>query len=108
MYNIEDLVSKIVTIKLTSGIELIAQLLGVDNDNNYLQLSNPRIVVINGEELALIPYLFTGPAESITIPTINLLSIVESHTESSKDYERIIESPEEVIQNAEPELVEDK
>lgn len=103
MYDIEELVSKIVTIKLTSGIEIVTQLLGVDNDNNYLQLSDPRIVVINGEDLALIPYLFTGPTDSVTIPISTLLSIVESHKQSADDYQRIISGTE-----ADQKVVDDK
>jgi len=90
MYNLEDLTGKIVTIKFVAGIEVVAQLAAHDEDNNVLELLEPRIVVINGEELALIPYLFTGPASMISVPTSQVMSIVETHERSAKDYENII------------------
>lgn len=92
MYNLEDLVGKIVTIKFISGIEVMAQLLANDEENNLLQLSEPRIVVINGEEIALIPYLFTGSSESISVPMSAVLSVVESLEKSAVDYEKIVEA----------------
>ena len=58
MYDLENLTGDIVTMKLTNGIELLAQLLGTDEDNNYFTLGEPRIVVINGADLALIPYVY--------------------------------------------------
>ena len=91
MFINEELVGKIVTIKFNSGIEVVAQLLAIDDDHNTLNLSEPRIVVINGEELALIPYLFTGPASSVTVPRDSVMTIVESHKRSAEDYEKIVE-----------------
>lgn len=90
MYDLEALTGEIITIKNTSGIEIVAQLLAHDEDNNVLELSEPRIVVINGEELALIPYLFTGPASMVSIPVSQVMSIVKAHERSAKDYEEII------------------
>ncbi len=62
MYNLDQLSGEVITLKLTSGIEVLAQMLSVDEDNNFLTLGEPKIVVINGPDLALIPYICTGPA----------------------------------------------
>ncbi len=91
MYDLEKLTGEIITLKNISGIEIIAQLMAHDEDHEVLELSDPRIVVINGEELALIPYLFTGPATSVTIPISQIMSIVKAHDRSAEDYNKIIQ-----------------
>jgi hypothetical protein len=95
MYDLEALTGEIITIKNISGIEIVAQLLAYDEDNDVLELSEPRIVVINGEELALIPYLFTGPASIVSIPTSQIMSLVKSHERSAEDYQKIIDVVDE-------------
>jgi hypothetical protein len=99
MYNIDELVGEIVTIKFTSGIEVVTQLTAHDEDYNLLHLSEPRIVVINGEDLALIPYLFTGPASEVTVPVNTVMTIVKSHERSAEDYQNIVNVTDE-YQNA--------
>ena len=106
MYNIEELIGEIVTIKFTSGIEVVAQLLSHDEDHNILHLSEPRIVVINGDDLALIPYLFTGPATAVTIPVNTVMSVVKSHQRSAEDYEKIVAVVDEYQQETKQEVIE--
>ena len=92
----EELVGKTVTIKFTSGIEVIAQLLSEDEDNHLLYLGEPRIVIINGEDIALIPYLFTAPSATVSVPTSTVLSIVETFESSTKDYHKIVKNTQKV------------
>jgi len=104
MYDLDKLTGEIITLKNISGIEIIAQLMAHDEDNNVLELSEPRIVVINGEDLALIPYLFTGPASSVTIPTSQIMSLVKAHERSTEDYNKIVE----VVDEYQEEVDDDK
>lgn len=106
MYNIDELIGEIVTIKFTSGIEVVTQLLSHDEDHSILHLSEPRIVVINGDDLALIPYLFTGPATAVTIPVNTVMSIVKSHQRSAEDYEKIVAVVDEYQQQAAEDVIE--
>ena len=65
MYNLEDDLGKVKSIKLSNGVEVIASLLSITDD--YLNLGEPRVVVINDDELALIPYIFTGSSEEVVV-----------------------------------------
>jgi len=91
MYNVDELVGKIVTIKLNNGIEIIARLTAnpLDPYTAYV-LQHPRTVVAAEKELALIPYLFTGEGKEVVISTMSVQTIVESLPESAKGYEDII------------------
>ena len=89
MYNLDQLSGEVITLKLTSGIEVLAQMLSVDEDNNFLTLGEPKIVVINGPDLALIPYIFTGPTEEVTMPLSSILSVCKATDASQQDYEAL-------------------
>jgi hypothetical protein len=91
MYNLDQLSGEVITLKLTSGIEVLAQMLSVDEDNNFLTLGEPKIVVINGPDLALIPYIFTGPTEEVTMPLSAILSVCKATNASKQDYEALNE-----------------
>ena len=93
MYNLEELTGEVISLKLISGIEVLTQLLGVDSDEKLFTVGNPRIVVINGADLALIPYIFTGPSESVTMPMSAILSVCQSSDDSKADYEALITPP---------------
>lgn len=89
MYNLEELSGEVITLKLISGIEILAQLLGVDEDNKLFTVGEPKIVVINGADLALIPYIFTGSSEEVTMPLSAILSVCKASNESKDDYEAL-------------------
>lgn len=98
MYNLEELSGEVVTLKLTSGIEILSQLLGVDDDNKLLTLGIPKIVVINGPDLALIPYIFTGPTDEVTMPLSAILSVCKASNDSKADYEALNIEEAEIIE----------
>ena len=91
MYNLDQLSGEVITLKLTSGIEVLAQMISVDEDNNFLTLGEPKIVVINGPDLALISYIFTGPTEEVTMPLSAILSVCKATNASKQDYEALNE-----------------
>lgn len=96
MYNLEELTSEVITLKLISGIEVLSQLLGVDEETGVITVGNPRIVVINGPDLALIPYIFTGPSDVVTMPISAILSVCKATDDSTADFESVINSEIEV------------
>ena len=89
MYNLEELSGEVITLKLISGMEILAQLLSVDEDNKLFTVGEPKIVVINGADLALIPYIFTGSSEEVTMPLSAILSVCKASNESKDDYEAL-------------------
>ena len=98
MYNTQDLVGEVVTIKLNSGLEILSLLQGVDDDYQYLTLKNPRNLVINGEggQLALVPYVFTATDEEIIMNASNVLSVNLTSETSKEDYIKIVETNESI------------
>ncbi|MDA8842259.1 hypothetical protein N9N08_01145 [bacterium] len=91
MYNTEALIGKIITIKLVSGVELMAKLMSFVKDDNIVILEEPRTVVIMENQIAVVPYQYTGPSNEVSMKTDNILSIVESIENSANDYLRLLE-----------------
>ena len=51
---------KVVSVKTTAGIELIATLMGFDEKTLTLTLQQPRLVVVAEDSIAVVPYTFTS------------------------------------------------
>jgi hypothetical protein len=96
MYNTENLIGDVVTIKVSSGIEILATLIGVDEEFRYLTVTHPRNLVINSDsgELALVPYVFTSSADEIVMNTSEILSVSLTAEESKEDYLNLVEKDE--------------
>ena len=91
MYNLKEDLGKIKSIKLANGVEIIATLLAVDSKTGIVNLGEPRVIVINDDELALIPYIFTGASEEVIIALSQIQSMVDTLPQSASDYTGIIE-----------------
>lgn len=91
MYNLKEDLGKIKSIKLANGVEIIATLLAVDEENELVNLGEPRVIVINDDELALIPYIFTGDSAEVMVKTTQIQSMVNTLPQSATDYTNIIE-----------------
>lgn len=90
LYNAQDLLGKVVTLKTTKGDEIIATLLGFDKDTNTLTLEYPKIVVVAGDTVALAPFALTAKADMIITEAKNFLAVMESLESTVKDYEDLI------------------
>ena len=93
MYNLQDDLGKVKSIKMSNGVEVIATLLSVTED--FINLGEPRVVVINDDELALIPFVFTGSSEEVVVRFSEVQTIVDTLEQSAKDYRNIIEGNQE-------------
>ena len=91
MYNAKELVGKVVTIKLTSGVEVIGFLLALNEESNMLNLKNPSTVVIYDDEIAVIPFMYTGTTEEVIMSLDQVLTVVKSNEKSEADYLKLHE-----------------
>ena len=91
MYNAKELVGKVVTIKLTSGVEIIGLLLALNEKNNMLNLKNPNTVVIFEDEVAVIPFMYTGSTDEVIMPLDQVLTLVRTNEKSENDYLKLHE-----------------
>ena len=94
MYNLQEDLGKVKSIKLSNGVALVASILAIDEDKGFINLGEPRVVVINDDELALIPYIFTGPSDEVIVRLSEIQSMVDTLEQSAKDYTSIIEEKE--------------
>ena len=62
---LKNSLGKVVSVKTTAGIELIATLIGYDEKNLTLTLNKPRLVVVAEENIAVVPYTFTSKSEEV-------------------------------------------
>jgi hypothetical protein len=69
---------EVVTLKLTSGEELIAKL--IDDGPVYLKLSKPLVLSMSPQGIGMVPYLFTvSPEKEIKInkSTVTVLEVTD-------------------------------
>jgi hypothetical protein len=78
----------VITIKFNNGIEIIARLLAVDK--SVLYINKPRVVVVKENQLALVPYLFTGDDAEVIVDGGSIQTVVETLASSAAEYETIV------------------
>lgn len=76
---------EVVTIKLTSGEELIARL--VEDGSNYYRLSKPMVLSMTAKGIGMVPYLFTvDPDKEINLNKSTVTVIIGSDKQFSDQY----------------------
>jgi len=78
-------INDVVTIKLTSGEELIATL--VEENTNYIKVGKPRVLVNAAQGLGMSPYLFTvDPDRNVKISRTTIVVLEPTEKESASSY----------------------
>jgi hypothetical protein len=76
---------EVVTIKLTSGEELIANL--VEETDKYIKVSKPRVLASAQGGIGMAPYLFTvDPDKTIKIAIATVVVLEPTEKESASSY----------------------
>lgn len=96
MYNTMELLGKVVTLKTIKGDEIIARLIGVDEETNTLTLEYPKIVVVAGDTVALAPFALTSKADMIITEAKQYLAIMESLESTVNDYNDLVEEQKQL------------
>ncbi len=99
MYNTIELLNKVITLKTVKGDEIIARLIGVDEETHTLTLAYPKIVVVAGDTVALAPFALTAKADIIITETKQYIAVMESLESTVSDYNDLIEE-QKSIENA--------
>jgi hypothetical protein len=90
LYNIPELLSKVVTLKTIKGDEIIAKLIGFDDETDTLTLEYPKIVVVAGDTVALAPFALTAKADLIITEAKQFLAVMQSLESTVADYNDLI------------------
>jgi|TARA_B100002019_G_C21259931_1_gene596125 small nuclear ribonucleoprotein (snRNP)-like protein len=94
MYNLKKLLKKVVTVKTVTGLEIMGTLISTDDDEHLVVLMNPKMVVLNDNEVAVIPFTFTSEVETAEFKVDMLLSVTETIKDSADDYLKLVEGVE--------------
>lgn len=100
MYYINDLLGKVVTIKTQKGEEFVGRLVGVDDNNTVITVTNPKIVVIAGQDVALVPFALTAKTETVFMQVDQLLTVLETIETAGEDYNKLIQAEKELAETA--------
>jgi hypothetical protein len=90
LYNITELLGEVVTLKTTKGDEIIATLIGFDNETDTMTLEYPKIVVVAGDTVALAPFALTARADTIITEGKQFLAVMETLASTVADYNDLI------------------
>ena len=94
MYNLKKLLKKVVTVKTVTGLEIMGTLISTDDDEHLVVLMNPKMVVLNDNEVDVIPFTFTSEVETAEFKVDMLLSVTETIKDSADDYLKLVEGVE--------------
>lgn len=76
---------EVVTIKLTSGEELVAKL--VEDTTMYYKLSKPLVLTMGSQGIGMVPYLFTvSPDKDIMLNKSTITVIVPTDKNAADQY----------------------
>jgi hypothetical protein len=90
LYNTQELLGKVVTLKTIKGDEIITKLIGFDEETDTMTLEYPKIVVVAGDTVALAPFALTAKADIIISEGKQFLAVMESLPATVTDYEELI------------------
>lgn len=96
MYNAIGMLGQVITLKTIKGDEIIAKLIGVDEDTATLTLEYPKIVVIAGDTVALAPFALTAKADIVITETKQFIAVMETLGSTVEDYNDLIKSQKEL------------
>lgn len=78
-------VGEVITLKLTSGEEVIATL--VEETDKYIKVSKPRVLTAAQGGIGMAPYLFTvDPDKNIKIAASTVVVLEPTEKESASSY----------------------
>lgn len=103
MYNIQDYLGKVVTLRTNKSEEIIAVLEGVNEERTVLTVSNPMLVMSVNQEATVIPFSLTGDTKSVNLNANNILAIMPTIKESAEVYSEMVQQTQE----AEVEVLDD-
>jgi len=102
MYDIKSFIGQTVTVKLTSGVELITKLIGYVAKDKNVTCEYPMTIIISDNEVAAVPYQYTGNSSEVIFSLNKILTICPTLAKPEEDYLLLVANSKEV----EPETIE--
>jgi hypothetical protein len=90
MIDVSNLLSKTVTIRSITGEEYLGRLSDVNVENGTITVLNPRVVVINDDQVVLLPFVLTANTEEVQLSMSNIFSVLETLTQTAIEYGTVV------------------
>jgi hypothetical protein len=100
MYNLHNMIGKVITIRGVGGQEYVGSLMAVDENNQLITVYRPRMVTIADDQVYMVPFALTALAEEVVMNLTQIFTILETIPETCTDYLALIEAEqatEEVV-----------
>lgn len=101
MYNLVELLGKVVTIKSNKGEEFMAVLAGMNEEKTVITVTNPKVIIYSNDQVMTIPFALTADTNTVHLQLTNVFAIMPSLPESAETYKQIIEEEKPVEVEAE-------
>lgn len=92
MYNVDQLIGKVATVRLVGGEELITTIIGIDEDYTTVTVGHPMVVVVDSNNISLLPFAVTSNVVQVIMNTNNILAIMPTSVDTAKAYIEMIKS----------------
>ena len=107
LYNATEMLGNVVTLKTVKGDEIIAKLIGFDEETDTMTLEYPKIVVVAGDTVALAPFALTSKAKLIITEGKQFLAVMETLPSTINDYNDLIAEQIKLEESTEIEKTEE-
>lgn len=75
---------EIVSLKIANGDELIARF--DEETNDTIKISKPLAITMSAQGLGMIPWIFLGEAETVTLQKVHVFATVLSKKDAADQY----------------------
>ena len=112
-YHLDNLLSKVVTIKVVTGHEYVATLTGINEEGTVITIADPKIVVLSGnpaqpteQEVFMVPFVLTADNPEVFLQVSQILTVMETLETTAAEYKELLRLEEEAnTEQVEVELV---
>jgi hypothetical protein len=104
MYNLTEMMGKVVTIKSHKGDEIVTKLMGVNDEGTILTVFYPKLVVIADDSVVLIPFALTALTSEVYLHVNQIFAVMPTLETTAEEYLDLIEEEAAAIKE---ELEED-
>lgn len=96
MYNLSQKLGNVITIRAVGGQEYVGALMAVDEENELITVYRPRMVMINDNQVYMVPFALTANAPEAVLRMDQIFTILDTLPETAAEYQNMIEAEDAV------------
>jgi hypothetical protein len=91
MYDLMEMMGKVVTIKSHKGDEIVTKLMGINDEGTILTVFYPKLVVIADDSVVLIPFALTALTSEVYLHINQIFAVMPTLETTAEEYLELIE-----------------